>query len=145
MYNQLSFNPTLGNVPLAPLQTATISQQLQQQSNPVTGIDITGGGYQPVSTSFTQPTTDKPGFFQEGGGAGIALGAIKTLGSLWNSYQQTNLAKKSLAFQTKAYDTNLANQTKSYNTALEGRIRARYATEGKSQQQADSYYQANRL
>lgn len=85
-----------------------------------------------------------PGFFSQGGGAGLILGGIQTLGSLWNSFQQNKLAKKSLALQTRAFETNLKNTTQSYNTALEDRIRARYNTEGRSEQ-ADSYIDRNKL
>jgi len=84
------------------------------------------------------------GFFGEGGGASLALGGLQTLGSIWSSFQQMKLAKKSLKFQKDAFRTNLANSTKVYNTALEDRIRARYATEGRSEQ-ADAKIAENRL
>lgn len=95
------------------------------------------------------PTTFPGGFggtdiFGEFGPASIALGGLKTLGSIWNSFQQNKLAKKSLKFQKKAFQTNLANSTKVYNTALEDRIRARFATEGRSGE-ADAKIAANRL
>lgn len=86
-----------------------------------------------------------PGFFSQYGPAQFALGAIQTLGSLWNSFQQNKMAKESFKFQKEAYATNLANQEQSYNTALEDRINARYVTEGKSQAEADSYIEKNRL
>ena len=85
-----------------------------------------------------------PGFFQQGGMAQMGLGAISTLGGLWNSFQQSKIAKKSLQLQTKAFNTNLKNQTQTYNTELEDRIRTRYATEGRSDQ-ADSYIEKNKL
>ena len=86
-----------------------------------------------------------PGFFAQGGIGQFTLGAIQTLGSLWNSFQQNKMAKESMAFQKEAFATNLANQEQSYNTALEDRINARYVTEGKSQAEADSYIEKNRL
>lgn len=86
-----------------------------------------------------------PGFFSQYGPAQFALGAIKTLGSLWNSFQQNKIAKESMAFQKEAFATNLANQEQSYNTALEDRINARYVTEGKSQADADAYAQEHSL
>ena len=86
-----------------------------------------------------------PGFFSQYGPAQFALGGIQTLGSLWNSYQQNKLAKESFKFQKEAYATNLANQEQSYNTALEGRINAQYATEGKSQAEAASYVDKHSL
>lgn len=76
---------------------------------------------------------------------GLGVGAIQTLGSLWNSFQQNKLAKKSLNLQTQAYKTNLANQTQTYNTSLEDRIRTRYATQGNTTQEADSYIAKNKL
>lgn len=87
----------------------------------------------------------KPGFLQKGGALSVGIGAAGTLGNLWNSFQQTKLAKQSLNLQTRAFDTNLANQTKTYNTALEDRIRARYNTEGRSSSEADAKIAANRL
>lgn len=87
----------------------------------------------------------KPGFFSEFGPAQFALGAIQTLGSLWNSFQQNKLAKEAMKFQKEAFATNLANQEQSYNTALEDRINARYVTENKSQADADAYIQEHRL
>lgn len=84
------------------------------------------------------------GIFGKGGTASIALGGLQTLGTLWGAFQQNKLAKKSLKLQETAYKTNLANSTKVYNTALEDRIRARYATEGRSGQ-ADAKIAENRL
>jgi hypothetical protein len=133
------YTPTMA--PLGTVETAAINNQQ------------TGGyqGYQaPSVSSATTPkvggigTGSKPGFFQEGGMGGFAIGAIQTLGNLWNSFQQNKLAKKSLELQTRAFETNLGNQTKSYNTALEDRINARYATEGRSQEAA-GYIEKNRL
>jgi hypothetical protein len=86
-----------------------------------------------------------PGFFSQYGPAQFALGAIQTLGSLWNSFQQNKMAKESFKFQKEAYQTNLGNQEQSYNTALEGRITAQYATEGKSQKEADAYIDRHSL
>lgn len=80
----------------------------------------------------------------KGGMASMALGGLQTLGTLWGAFQQNKLAKKSLKFQKDAFKTNLANSTKVYNTALEDRIRARYATEGRSGE-ADAKIAENRL
>ncbi len=74
------------------------------------------------------------GFFGKGGGASLALGGIQTLGSLWSSFQQTKLAKKTLNFQKDAFRTNLRNATKVYNNSLEDRINARFATEGRPEE-----------
>ena len=89
----------------------------------------------------------QPGFFGQGGMAQIGLGAISTLGSLWNSFQQNKIAKKSLALQERTFETNLKNQTTSYNTELRDRIENRYRSEGREnyQEQADSYVDSNKL
>lgn len=97
----------------------------------------TGGGGAGASAT--------PGFFAEGGIGQFALGTIHTLGSLWNSFQQNKLAKQSMAFQKDAFNQNMTNQKKTYNTALEDRINARYVTEGKSQAEAQSYIDRNKL
>lgn len=88
-----------------------------------------------------------PGFFQQGGAGGFALGAIKVLGSLWNSFQQNKMAKQQFAFQKEAYQTNLKNQTQTYNTELQDRINARYVTEGRADVQGDvkNYVDKNKL
>ncbi len=98
-------------------------------------------GFGDTSGSLTTPGG---GLFGAGGGASIALGGLQTLGSIWSSFQQMKLAKKSLKFQKNAFKTNLANSTKVYNTALEDRIRARYATEGRPEE-ADAKIAENRL
>lgn len=129
------------------------------QAAVVAGAGTAGTGYTgiapPTATGapvVTPPTTGVggvkaggPGFFAQGGFGQFALGAIQTLGSLWNSYQQNKLAKESFKFQKEAYATNLANQEQSYNTALQDRINARYVTEGKSQSEADSYIKEHSL
>lgn len=76
------------------------------------------------------------GFFGKGGGASLALGGIQTLGSLWSSFQQTKLAKKTLNFQKDAFETNLRNATKVFNNSLQDRIEARFATEGRPDEAA---------
>lgn len=125
--------------------------QLNAQPMGIASPTATGAAAPAMAPIGTQPGAagaggaKGPGFFGQGGFASMALGAIQTLGSLWNSFQQTKLAKQNLAFQKEAYYTNLENQEKSYNTALEDRINARYVTEGKSQAEADSYIAKNRL
>lgn len=105
-----------------------LSEQTQglinQNINPITGAAI------------------KPGFFGQGGMAQIGLGAISTLGSLWNSFQQNKIAKKSLALQERTFETNLANQTQTYNTELEDRIRNRYAGAGHTGEELESKTQS---
>ena len=127
---------------MAPLQSAAVAQQATGAVATPGVTGATGAGYAPVTVPGG-PTT-QGGFFTNqdgtfnGGNAQLALGAVQTLGSLWNSFQQNKLANKSLALQTRAFETNLANETQSYNTSLEDRIRARYHSEGRSDQ-ADGY------
>jgi hypothetical protein len=109
--------------------------------------DIQGGGddmfnfaRQNALTNQTAQTATQPGLFGDGGAFGkggvasVALGGLQSLGSLWNSFQQQKLAKKSLKFQKDAFKTNLERSAKVYNTALEDRIRSRYATEGRPEE-----------
>lgn len=75
------------------------------------------------------------GFWSKDGGAGLILGGVQVLGNLWSSFQAHKMAKKQMAFAREQWDTNLANQTQTYNTALEDRIRGRYATGTRSEEQ----------
>ena len=142
-----------GGLPAAytPLTSTAITQQAAAQptfnlsSAAVEGATTAGSTGTDLMKMGTGGTDGKGGnFFGENGAASIGLGAIQTLGSLWNSFQQTKLAKKSLELQTRAFETNLANQTKTYNTALEDRINARYHTEGRSGEAA-AKIEENRL
>lgn len=126
---------------------ATVAGLSQPTNTGLTAPTVTAPGATapvvPGKTGGAAPQT--PGFFSKYGPAQFALGSIQTLGSLWNSYQQNKLAKESFKFQKEAYATNLANQEKTYNTALEGRINAQYATEGKSSADAASYIDSHSL
>jgi hypothetical protein len=121
------------------------------QNNAPAGFSISPQPPIPTPTvpGVTPPAGAKPGFFSEFGPGQFALGAIQTLGSLWNSFQQNKLAKQSFNFQKQAYETNLANQTKTYNTELEDRIRSRYeGMEGDrttNDAKANDYIAKNRL
>jgi hypothetical protein len=84
-------------------------------------------------------------FWNLEGGAGLALGGVKVLGNLWNSYQQQKIAKDQLSFAKNMFNKNLTNQTKTYNSALEDRIRSRHAYSGKSEEDTQNYLKANRL
>lgn len=111
-------------------------------------IDATTGGGGGFAGNNPPPDTDwfsSGNFLGKGGTGSMMLGGLKTLGSLWNSYQMNKQAKKEFKFQKMAFKTNLANQTQVYNTALEGRIRARYFTEGRSTEEADAKFEENRL
>jgi hypothetical protein len=107
------------------------------------------GGFGTGPQGGAAPGAGLPGggtsFFGEGGIASTGLGAIQTLGSIWNSFQQMKLAKDSLKFQKNAFRDQLGDQRQVYNTALEDRINSRYFTEGKSQDQADQYVADRKL
>lgn len=75
--------------------------------------------------------------------AGIS--GLQTLGGLYTSLSQLNLAKKQQAYTQKITDTNLANQTKNYNTSLSDKAAARFAQEGKSADALKAYIAANSL
>ena len=142
-------DPTQGG--LAPIQTNAVNQQANGGAMaPVSMSGSAGAGYQPVQSGASIAGQNQGGFFknQDGsfntGNAQLVLGGIQTIGSLWNSFQQQKMAKKTFKFNQDVYRTNLKNQTSTYNTALEDRIRARYATEGRSDQ-ADAYIDKNKL
>lgn len=128
--------------------------------NPATtaGAVATGGSAMaaPSTPAYTAPTVGTGvgaqgnGGFMGSGMSGMqvgqmAIGGITALGNLWNAYQQNKLAKDQFAFQKNAYNTSLADNRQTYNSALEDRIRSRYNTEGRSQQEADAYLDKNRL
>lgn len=148
-------DPTQSAAAMAPVQSAAVTQQASGLQVPQS-IQNAVSNYQPVQspmapvTGATGATGASQGFFKNAdgsfntGNAQLVLGGIQTIGSLWNSFQQQKMAKDTFAFNKKAYETNLANQTSTYNTALEDRIRARYATEGRSEQ-ADAYIDKNKL
>lgn len=88
-------------------------------------------------------------FMNEGGGLNMdAIGGlaetIGAFGSLWSGIQSNKIAKKSLKFQEKAFNTNLTNQLQSYNTALSDRANARYQRAG-SPEDAAGYIERNKL
>lgn len=132
-------NPALGFGETGAESPLTLSATNNQLSMGTPELSQTAGAPSAIAGG-TGPT-----MFQEGGAFQMGMGALKTLGSLWNSFQQTKLAKKSLSLQTKAYETNLANQTQTYNTALEDRINARYAAERRDPTEAQSYIDKNKL
>jgi hypothetical protein len=107
-----------------------------------------GLGNAAAAAPMVNPVTGEvmnPTFFQKGGGFSVALGALQTLGNLWNSFQQVKIAKDTLNFQKEAYQTNLANTEKDYNTRLESDANYSYQVSGKSQGQADQYVRDHSL
>ena len=74
----------------------------------------------------------------------LGLGAVQTLGGLYNSFNQNKLAKRSLGLQEKAFRTNLEGNRSAYNRNLEDTINSRYAVENRSDQ-AKQYIDDRRL
>lgn len=74
----------------------------------------------------------------------LGLGGIQTIGNLWNSFQAQQLARDQFDFTKGMANTNLTNSIQSYNTALEDRIRARAAMEGRPDSYVTDYLDANR-
>ena len=75
----------------------------------------------------------------------FGLGALSSLGSLYNGLQANKLARDQFNFTKDTTNTNLNNSIKSYNTALSDRAYARAAMEGRSADSANSYIDQNRL
>lgn len=135
--------------PMAPLSTSAPSTQSATAaavaSSPALPSDTAapaGLGSAATAPPMVNPVTGEimnPTFFQKGGGFSVALGALQTLGNLWNSFQQVKIAKDTLNFQKEAYQTNLANTEKDYNTRLESDANYSFGVSGKSQEQADQY------
>lgn len=73
------------------------------------------------------------------------LGLLGTGFGIYNAFQANKLAKKQFNFTKDITNTNLNNQMQSYNTALEDRIRARTAMEGRDASEADAYLDQHRL
>lgn len=70
----------------------------------------------------------------------LALSGLGALAGIWGASQQNKLAKEQFSFQKDLANTNLNNQMKSYNTALEDRMTARGAMEGR-----DAAYTASEI
>ncbi|MER9436702.1 hypothetical protein NKJ04_17565 [Mesorhizobium sp. M0618] len=129
------------------------------QAQPTSGISGTGSttdlssilglGANPNSIYPNAPTaTQSKGFLGGMGGLdglNMALGGLKTIGSLWQAWEANKLAKQQFSMQKNVAQTNLTNQISSYNTALEDKINSRYVTEGKSGDQAAAYIASHKL
>ena len=133
-----------------------IAQQATESDSAPTGVLDVAPKIDVPNVAAVTDVTDAAGasvdgtFWRNGDGSlntenlKLGLGGIQTLGALWNAFQKNKIAKESLSLQRKAFETNLANQTQNYNTSLEDRIRARYATEGRSGE-ANAYIAKHRL
>lgn len=160
-YTGLGTTDPMGNMdfslgvgaPMAPLSTSAPSTAAATQAAtaaaPVTPSgSATAAGAAGAVTPQINPITGEvlnPTFFQKGGGFSVALGALQTLGNLWNSFQQVKIAKDTLNFQKEAYQTNLANTTKDYNTKLANDATVSGQMSGWSQSQTNQYIKDHSL
>lgn len=77
--------------------------------------------------------------------AQLGLGALNSLGNLWQSWNASKLAKEQLNFTKEFTNTNLNNSIQSYNTALADRAHSRAAMEGRSTGSAQEYINQNAM
>jgi len=129
----------------------------QANTNTGTSVGNIGSNFYPTATQSqpTQPDIIDPKLPENDAfstfdpksyaGIGMMASGLQSLGSIWNAYQQNKMAKASFGLQKEAYETNMGHQVKSYNTQLEDRARARYITEGKSEEEINAYVEKNRL
>jgi len=124
-------------------------------------IDWLGGGNaQKLSGNVMQyvPSTGSSSSF--GGwfnrdNAGLALGALQGISALLGGFgglqqnkmakKQLNLARDQFNFQKDFANRNYANELSAFNTALEDRINARAAQEGRDQTYVNDYLSRNQL
>lgn len=85
------------------------------------------------------------GFGLNMGTGRLALGALGTVGNLWQAWNANQMAQKTFNFQRDIMNTNLTNSIKSYNTQLEDRARSRAVTEGQTDEERQAYVDRNRL
>ena len=134
---RLNGKNTNGSPAMAPLGT---SSPVSAVTGNVPGVSDASG-----STSLLGDLFTKEGGGLDTGNLKVAMGGIQAVGNLWNSYQQSKLAKEQMKFSKDAFATNLGIQKKTYNTALTDRIKARHRTEGKSSAQTNAYLKENRI
>lgn len=129
-----------------------------QDNNQSGAIPSFGSNVAPVTPTSAgqyataQTTTTGMDQEQKPGWLGTNIGTIRNVaeilagfGQVIGGFQANRIAKDTLNFQKKTFDTNLANTIKSYNLALEDRIRSRYAQNERSTAEADSTIAANRM
>lgn len=112
-------------------------------------IDTGRGNYADLTGKSADSQVTGNSFWGEDG---FNMGSVATIsdtiasfGQLWSGLQQNKLAKDSLNFRKKAYDTNLSNQISSYNLALEDRMTARYHQNNRPQSEADAKINEHKL
>jgi hypothetical protein len=152
MYNSLNFdNYRSVKTNGTDLTSNGLGLSMGQPINGPTGpaaapMDVTvNAPMNPLSGSDNSSVQQGSGFWSKDGGAGLVLGGVQVLGNLWSSLQAHKMAKEQMSFAREQWNTNLANQTQTYNTALEDRIRGRYATGTRSEEQLTNEIAKNRL
>lgn len=94
-------------------------------------------------TGFTTPPAASGLFGVQGltgmGALGMGLQSLDSLGKLFSGMQTYKLGKETLNFQKDAFNKNFENQRKMTNAALEGRQRARVASNPTGYLSVDEY------
>lgn len=144
----------IGVPALGQLSTSTAAPSIQAATAaavaspaPAQNGGLFGNMFAPKTPQINPVTGENmnPSFFQSGGALDVGLGALQTLGNLWNSFQQMKLAKDQFSFQKEAYNTNLANQEMAYNTTLENRARTAGTFNGTDKATTDQYIKDHSL
>jgi hypothetical protein len=107
--------------------------------NPTTGL---------MGNGMSSGMQASGGLFDSIGGlGGISTGVdiLSKLGGMYLGYQANKQARKQMKWQRGVYERELDNKIKDYNTSLEDRIRARYATEARSAEEAEQRISDRRL
>lgn len=102
-----------------------------------------------------KPTTSTGWDWANRDNAGLALGALQGISALLGGFgglqqnkmakKQLNLARDQFNFQKDFANRNYANELSAFNTAMEDRINARAAQEGRGQEYVNDYMNRNRL
>lgn len=125
----------------------------QYQGNGVTSFaapqqapaQISGNAASFPSISTTGSPTASSGFGLNAGTLGLGLQGLSSLSNLIQGNKALDLSRDQFNFQKSFANTNLNNSIKSYNTALEDRLNARAAVEGRSAASAAEQIERNRL
>ena len=103
-----------------------------------------------------KPTTSTGGWdWANRDNVGMALGGLRGIAALLGGFgglqqnkmakKQLNLARDQFNFQKDLANRNYANELAAFNTAMEDRINARAAQEGRDQNYVNDYLNRNRL
>jgi hypothetical protein len=151
--NEEAFNPKTFQNSMVPGNNGAdfTSAQIENLGNNDFGMQAGANGGQNwmQKSIWDAPSFNADGVGSKGGmnldGIGGIMDGIGGIAEIYTALQSIGVAKDNLQFQKDSYNTNLGNQTKTYNTNLEDKIKSRYAYEGKTSADVDSYLQKNRL